>query len=489
MSLGIITNTSSLAAQRSLAGADKQLEVAMERLSTGKRINSASDDAAGIAIAQRLEAQVRGLDMAGKNATDAQALVSTAESTFDEVHDMLQRLRELAVQSASDTNSAKDRLNLNKEAAQITAELTRMSSSARFNGDLILDGNLSKAFQVGMNASETISLSLDSIAASSLGQHTIDVGPIDTTSLDVDTDTIANNGRSGGTMVIVGNNASTNVTIAAASTAKAAASAINALTGTHGVTATAITEATGTVNTTGAIAMTVNGTAIATVTVGQNAYGALVNAINDISATTGVTAEDNGSSFKLIDVDGDDISLVRTDSTDLDFSLDNLDSSGTANGNAITLQEDSGNDNAMLTGRVKFTSDTAFAVDDPEDTTADLSFTGQQASKSSAVSGLDSLSLSTKAGATSAIGSIDGALSQVASMRSTLGSVFNRLGHTIDNLMATSNATEEALGKLTDADYSVESANMAKAQVLMQASTAMLAQANASPQIVLQLIQ
>jgi flagellin len=178
MTLVVGTNVSSLAAQKSLAASSRDMQTAMERLSSGQRINSASDDAAGLAIASRLQAQVNGMDMAVKNAIDGQAMVQSIESALNEVEDILQRMREISVQAANDTNTVDDRRYLNTEFQALSAELTRMASTAEFNGNKVLDGTLSnKLFQVGSNGSDTISLTVGSVAATNLGNFTIDAGP------------------------------------------------------------------------------------------------------------------------------------------------------------------------------------------------------------------------------------------------------------------------------------------------------------------------
>jgi len=160
----INTNLKSLQAQDSLNINNRKLSQAMQRLSTGSRINSAADDAAGLSISSRMDSQVRGLNMAIKNANDGMSLVQTAEGAMDEVTNILQRMRELAVQSASDTNSAEDRTNLNQEIEQLSSEIDRISSTTQFNNMNILDGSFAgKVFQIGANANQTMGLSIGSM--------------------------------------------------------------------------------------------------------------------------------------------------------------------------------------------------------------------------------------------------------------------------------------------------------------------------------------
>ena len=169
MALVINTNVSSLTSQRALAESKSELNTAMERLSTGLKINSASDDAAGLAMTQRMTAQVRGLSMAVKNANDGIAMTKSVEGAIGEVSDMLQRMRELAIQAANGTNSSADRTFLQNEVNLLIQEITRVSTNTRYNGELILDGTfLNKQLQVGIEEGEVITMSVESIAAENL---------------------------------------------------------------------------------------------------------------------------------------------------------------------------------------------------------------------------------------------------------------------------------------------------------------------------------
>ena len=174
MALVINTNVSSLTSQRALAESKSELSTAMERLSTGLKINSASDDAAGLAMTQRMTAQVRGLSMAVKNANDGIAMTKSVEGAIGEVSDMLQRMRELAIQAANGTNSSADRTFLQNEVNLLIQEITRVSTNTRYNGELILDGTfLNKNLQVGIEEGEVITMSVESIAAENIGAHTL----------------------------------------------------------------------------------------------------------------------------------------------------------------------------------------------------------------------------------------------------------------------------------------------------------------------------
>jgi len=198
MSIVVNTNIGSLNAQRSLAESSRELSTAMERLSSGKKINSAADDAAGFAIAERMTAQVRGLNMATKNANDGLAMLSTIENATNDVTDMLQRIRELAVQAANDTNGIKDRLYLQNEVDSLVAEINRVSSDTVYNDSVVLDGTLSGKLQVGTAATQTIDFAISSIDATTLAVDALDLSDATTaatalTAIDLAIETVAGN--------------------------------------------------------------------------------------------------------------------------------------------------------------------------------------------------------------------------------------------------------------------------------------------------------
>ena len=182
MGLVVNTNVSSLNAQRSLASSSVELKTAMERLSSGKKINSAADDAAGFAIAERMTAQIRGLNMAAKNANDGLSMLATIENATNDVTDMLQRIRELAVQAVNDTNGSTDRNYLQDEVVSLLAEIDRVASQTVYNNKVLLDGNLSGNIQVGTEATQSITFSIDSIATADIGDGVTALSAISVTS-------------------------------------------------------------------------------------------------------------------------------------------------------------------------------------------------------------------------------------------------------------------------------------------------------------------
>lgn len=325
MAIGINTNTSSLTAQRNLGMSASSMQTSMQRLSSGLRINSAKDDAAGQSIANRFTAQVRGLNQAARNANDGISLAQTAEGALGEISNNLQRLRELSVQSANATNSASDRASLQAEATQLLEEIDRVSSQTAFNGSKLLDGSFkAQTFQVGANANETIDISVNGATTKQLGvSDAASVSSVATSNAIAAGDVVIN-GVVIGPSVASSDTASTS---GAAGSAIAKAAAINAKTAQTGVTATvdanvaegvAMTVDTNT--STGVIV--VNGVTTGSVTTSSTDLGvsraAVVLAINAISSRTGVVARDTGNDttgVELTAADGRNIAIQTSFST------------------------------------------------------------------------------------------------------------------------------------------------------------------------------
>jgi len=331
MALTINTNVSSLNAQRNLSKSQGDLSRSMQRLSSGLRINSAKDDAAGLAISDRMTSQIRGLNQAARNSNDGISLAQTAEGALQETTNILQRMRELAIQSANDTNSASDRASLQAEVNQLKQEMTRIAGSTSFNGRNVLDGTLNNAqFQVGANANETISFSIPSAKSSDLGINalesastpTVDV-PASTVSVLALTPAAAANDTTGGNNIgiqtLTITNSATAVTADLDVTADMSAEAIAALvtpavTTATGWTATAITTATfGTLSANGNVSFTLTG-GLGTANIPATAVtsanlSALDTAINLVSGATGITSTISGNVITLTDASGADIKI------------------------------------------------------------------------------------------------------------------------------------------------------------------------------------
>lgn len=382
MALSINTNVASLNAQRNVSGSQDALSNSLQRLSTGLRINSAKDDAAGLAITERMTSQIRGINVAVRNANDGISLAQTAEGALTEVGNNLQRMRELAVQASNGTNTQVDRDALNTEFNQLKDEIQRVATQTGFNGTKLLDGSFAGvSFQVGANAGEVITIgSIANAQVASLG------GSLTRTSGSV---------------------------------------AVSGLTGF----ATAIADGGLTVN-------GVNVGAIASAGNAQERAGQLAEAINRVSSQTGVGASYDSVSGQLT-----------------------LSSSG-----AITF--------AGAGAAATTTGWAAGAV-----------------GAATTTNGVTALNLSGFSNAQQAMAHLDKALAEVNTARGNLGAVQNRFSSTIASLQTTSENLSASRGRIQDADFAAETANMTKGQILQQAGVAMLSQANSLPQSVLSLLR
>jgi len=381
MAQTINTNVASLNAQRNVNNSQMQLNTAMQRLSSGLRINSAKDDAAGLAISQRFTSQIKGLNQASRNANDGISLVQTAEGALVEVTNNLQRIRELAVQSSNATNSQSDRDALQTEVTSLKAEVERVANTTAFNGVKVLDGSFTGAvFQVGANAGETITVN-----------------------------TIADANLAALSDVSTASTASTQV--ATLGTGAAAAGSL-----------------------------TINGTdigALAAVGSASERGAQLVDAINNVSTTTGVNAYVDSTTNQI---------MLTSEST-------------------ITL---AGTDDGTLTGFDGAGGVTATATNQ---------------------TGLTTLDVSSYAGSQLAIKQIDSALSQINTARASLGAVQNRFSSVVSSVDTTAENLSASRSRIQDADFAQETANLSRGQVLQQAGISMLSQANSSAQGVLKLLQ
>ena len=487
MPMSINTNVSNLTAQRSSDKVQLQLSTSMARLSSGLRINSAKDDSAGLAISQRFTAQIRGLNQAGRNANDAISLTQTAEGALGSSGENLQRIRELAVQSANATNSASDRAALQAEVSQLISEIQRVGNQTEFNGIKLLDGSFSaQAFQVGANAGQTITVAnITDGRATGLGSHAMTLdGTVTGNTKAAAADLTGGNTigieaaltlatANGGTTAAFG--------YAALADAKDIAAAINANASSVGVTATASNSATlGSLVSAGTVTMTLNGSAISAAVANPNDLTELMAAINGASGATGITASFTTSTSK------NDLTLTTSDGRDvsvLDFN--NSGATKTASFSGVVLTGGAATDSSIKTGTVALSSSkgqitTTGANDDV------FAIAGINTSTFSAVANLD---ISSAAGATSALAVLDSALAQINSGRADLGAVQNRFSSTIANLQSTTENLTASRSRILDADFAMETASLSRSQVLQQAATAMLAQSNQLPQQVLQLLR
>jgi flagellin len=481
MPVVINTNVLSLNAQRNLSRSDSTLATALQRLSSGLRINSAKDDAAGLAIASRFTTQIRGLNQAVRNANDGISLAQTAESALDELTNNLQRIRELAVQSANATNSASDRAALQAEAAALIAEIQRVGMQTEFNGIKLLDGSFSQqVFQVGANAGQTITVAgIVDARASSLGKHSLTAAGTVTGAVVAG----ATNGIAAETNLTLTTSAGSTsaITYAANSGADAIAAAINAAAGAIGVNASASNSTTlSLLSAAGNVSFTLNGVAVAANVADKNDLTNLVSAINGVATTTGVTATFTSTASKsnitLTTTDGRNVVLANF--ANATAGNDSIDFGGT------TLTE-GGTVSAVKTGTVALSGTQGPIATAGADATV-FAAAGVNNSSFSSVAAID---VSTFAGASAALSVIDAALSQVSSGRADLGAVQNRFQATIASLETTSENLSASRSRVLDADFAKETAALSRAQVLQQAANAMVSQANQLPQQVLQLLQ
>ena len=471
MSMSINTNLASMTAQVNQSKSQNDLQTAITRLSSGLRINSAKDDAAGLAIADRFTSQIRGLTQAARNANDGISLAQTAEGSLASIGDNLQRIRELSVQSANATNSASDRASLQQEVSQLVSEINRVATQTAFNGTNLLDGTFaSKSFQVGANAGQTIAItSIGSARASDLGaNYTASY----TGGAQTGTALVAGALTINGVSIQAATAGST--TRQAATSAWATAQAINASQGAVLATANATT----TTSTAAAGAMSAGDLSINGVSIGASALGGSaaaqaannVAAINLMSAATGVTASAAGAVMTLTAADGGNIAVVANAGaqTSTGFSA-----SSTAYGTVTLSTSNTASTSIAVGGSVSGAGGIA------QGTTA-AALTG------TSISNID---ISTVAGANTALASVDAALSSVSSNRAALGAIQNRFSSTIQNLQTTNENLSASRSRIQDADFAQETANLSRAQVLQQAGTAMVAQANQLPQQVLALLR
>lgn len=569
MALVINTNIQSLNAQNNLTKSGDAMDTAMERLSSGKRINSAADDAAGLSIASRLTSQVRGLDQAVRNANDGISLIQTAEGAIQESTNILQRMRELSIQSANGTFTEGNRDSLNAEVSQLKEELTRIAETTTFNGLNILDGSLGDFdLQVGSEANETINVNIgsQSFTADSLGGIQGDVVGSATSDGDL-SDGIA---IAGATVTVNGQDI-TQAELAAVTDLESTLALFNDK--IEGVETSAFAEVNATATGDGILAagesvtLTVqdaNGDDVNYVISNTNSLDELAAKINDQTdgaVTATITQDINGenrlalsaanaetltvtdggggealdamgiatatsANFSLVmndtnSANGDDIDIAYATAADADvLGLDaRTDSAITGQGavagataagdvvvNGVSIDATAGGTMTELVDAInaKSTETGVFASTDGTDLTlagdGEISLqltgtgeavTGLQSTNSAAYVGdtVETVDISTAAGAQDAIATIDAALETINSARGDMGAINNRLDFTINNLSSVSQAASASRSRIEDADFAAESAALSRSQVLQQAGTAMLAQANAQPQQVLSLLQ
>ena len=506
MSLVLNTNIASLNAQNNLTGSQASLSQALQRLSSGLRINSAADDAAGLAISQQFTTQINGTNQAVSNANDAVSEAQTTAGALNTIVNNLQSIRTLAVESANGSNSASDRAALNNQVQQQIAEISQIAQQTTFNGLNVLNGSSgTTVYQVGANVGDTIAVSLQQgVAANQIGQYATGTGQVtaaaltgaNTVQLSDGTTTVA----VGPTASFVGSNASQS-----ADSAYAKAAAINGA-GLQGLTASASTQVIDTnvfsvggdavANTAPTTASTydlsINGVAIYS---GANnvsiASGGLTGSdvaaqINQFSAQTGVTASINSNAAAgtvgaiiLTAADGSNISVGQTVTAGTGATGTGL--AGTTAGTLVAP--------VTTRGTVTLTdSKTVSITDIGAGGSAALGFTSGTSTALGTAS-LANQDVLTVLDANKTISSVDAALATVSAFQSQLGAIQNRFTAAVSNLQSTAQNLTQSRSTIQDADFAAETANLTQAQVLEQAGISVLAQANQQPQLILKLLQ
>ena len=514
----INTNVAALNSYNQLSKTNDKLSKSLSRLSSGKSINGAADDAAGLAISEKMNAQTRGLAQAQRNAQDGISMIQTAEGALKESHSILQRMRELSVQSANDTNTAEDRAEIQKEVDELASELTRISNNTEFNTQTLLNGAINKnnndgeaVFQIGSNAGQNIKLGLNAMDAQSLGvagtATTVDASAA--TNIDsAEVDGTTGSGLVDGASLTV---TSTDNTGTAADVSLSAATANTEITVTDG---SASADANGIsinliddTDASDSLDVSASGSTItielADTTGANNNTSAIQSAIQGLGTVDGVdvsdwTVSDTGSATWDGNVTGTGetgaVSLSGGSDPDATETIVEVDD-GTGNVQTTTVSDDATSvsfDSGAFQG-LSFTTSDVTAINPGETLTvaetsssvAQFDANGELTQEAVAAAGID---VSSQSAANDAIATLDDAIKDVSAERSKLGAYQNRLDHTINNLNTAEENLTAAESRISDVDMAREMMNMSKQQILSQAGTAMMAQANQLPQGVLQLL-
>lgn len=506
----INTNIASLNAQRNLNTSQSALSVSLQRLSSGLRINSAKDDAAGLAISDRFTTQIRGLNQAVRNSQDGVSLSQTSESALAEITNNLQRIRELAVQSANATNSTSDRAALDLEVQQRISEIDRIASQTSFNGRKVLDGTFGNAsFQVGANVGETISVNLGTSSRSTAIGRTADYvgGAAYNSSLAVGQQgagvtTVAF--VAGDVTIAIGSGAATSVGASSAGTANgqsvgsayAKAAAINSA-GVSGLTATADSTvqldlaAAAVAATVTDYDLSVNSVAVYSnynaSTSGALTADTIVAAINANSSTTGVIASYDSSNTRvtLTASDGRDISISQGNTVTANQGLGAIEGTNNSS-NTLSMAAAAGATTTnTYVGSIRLTAADQIVIAGGSPAKAGFTATSLALGNSA----LNSASVTTVSNANTTINRVDAALTSVSNLRSTFGAIQNRFESVIGNLESVAENLTSSRSRILDADFAAETAALTRGQILQQAGTAILAQANSLPNNVLSLLR
>lgn len=550
MSQVIGTNVLSLTAQRNLNRSQAALSLSLQRLSSGLRINSARDDAAGLAISERFSAQIRGLDQARRNANDGISLAQTAEGALQSSGEILQRIRELSVQSANATNSTGDRQALNAEVQQLSLELQRIATTTEFNDQKLLDGSFSAAqFQVGANANQTIVATSGNFQVNAYGNYrlgglaaTTANGPGDLVKGTTEGTRLAQFGAShpflpvdqsmiaaDGSLALQTANGAYQVAYASGASAEQVAAAVNRA--QTGVQASAITSfvlgatadgsggagggfmqntsysflvATDTIPNTSpgsftTISFSTGGEAVGNAVNSITQLDAAAQAFNDVSSKTGFTAKivqtDNPVStyaLQLTNEAGKDIRIVNNSTTENISVADTkvVDGSATNSGGAYLVKNSFQANEWSATSGVWITGQLVLDADRSfavtDDTAQFLLTAGATGAQMQSAQNMD---VSTVDTANRTLAIVDAAMAAINRQRTRYGALLSRFDNTVNNLQITAENLSASRSRIQDADFAEETAKLTRTQILQQAGIAMLSQANAQPGNVMKLLQ
>ncbi|MGI2179021.1 flagellin [Shewanella frigidimarina] len=502
MAISVNTNVTSMKSQNSLNSANSKLSTSMERLSTGMRINSAKDDAAGLQISNRMSSQINGIGVAMRNANDGISMAQTAEGAMSESTNILQRMRDLSLQSANGSNSAEDRTSMQKEITSLQDELTRIADSTSFAGSKLVDGSFgTKNFQIGANANETISLTMSDVSSAAIGRTYKSFD----TSTTLTATAAAGTEAGAGTLAISIGGTSSSIALQADMTAQDVQDKVNSLDGISDVAVTqgaetpavkAISVAMSAITVTNGetLALKIGDQDISLIGTASSATDAVtfkgqIEAAAAASNLTVVestgsyvfTGSDDGSQFTI----GADIAAANGTGTSVSFG-------GTATTGLVAATDVTAVSYATTNGAAviagEFTVDLSGAKLDSDIASVSVGGTDMTLAAGTTFKSVAGVDLSTAAGAQDAIGVIDAAIASIDSQRADLGAVQNRMNFTISNLSNVQTNVTDARSRIQDVDFAAETAQLTKQQILSQTSSAMLAQANQLPQTALSLL-
>jgi flagellin len=495
MAISVNTNVTSMKSQNSLNSANSKLSTSMERLSTGMRINSAKDDAAGLQISNRMSSQINGIGVAMRNANDGISMAQTAEGAMSESTNILQRMRDLSLQSANGSNSAEDRTSMQKEITSLQDELTRIADSTSFAGSKLVDGSFgTKNFQIGANANETISLTMGDVSAAAIGRKYQSFDGTGTVNATASPGTEA---AAGSLSIAIGDNTS-NITLQADMTAQDVQDKINSL---DGISDVVVTQATGTpatqstmdisgvaINTGESLSLVVGGETVSLASTDNTA--AQLAKFQTAATAGGFTVTESAGTFSFTGpADGSQFTAaVDYSATETSATTATINGNSTAGDTTNQTAISEVTTNGVPAVAADFTVDLTNAKLDSGIASVSVGGTDMTLAAGTTFKSVAGVDLSTAAGAQDAIGVIDAAIASIDSQRADLGAVQNRMNFTISNLSNVQTNVTDARSRIQDVDFASETAQLTKQQILSQTSSAMLAQANQLPQTALSLL-